>query len=81
MFAGQTVWTILGRLTGVDTTMWIEDLIIVLSRKPIFHSPLSTQVTVFTSIVSFTRTPDCSVSLQELFVVLTAGGVDGEHLI
>ena len=34
MFASQTVWTIIGGLAGFDTTMWVSDLVFVLSSKP-----------------------------------------------
>ena len=35
MFTGQTVWTIIGGLAGLDTTMWVSDLVFVLFSKPI----------------------------------------------
>ena len=34
MFTGQTVWTIIGGLAGLDTTMWVSDLVFVLFSKP-----------------------------------------------
>ena len=74
MFTGQTVWTIIGGLAGLDTTMWVSDLVIVLSSKPTIQ--IVTVDTVFPILV--TQTP---VRLEELFVELTAGGVDGEHLV
>ena len=37
MFASQTVWTIIGGLAGLDTTMWVSDLVTVLSSKPIIQ--------------------------------------------
>ena len=37
MFTSQTVWTIIGGLAGLDTTMWVSDLVFVLSSKPIIY--------------------------------------------
>ena len=37
MFTGQTVWTIIGGLAGLDTTMWVSDLVFVLFSKPIIQ--------------------------------------------
>ena len=54
MFTGQTVWTIIGGLAGLDTTMWVSDLVIVLPSKPIIQI-----VTVFPLFPIFvTRAPE-----------------------
>ena len=54
MFTGQTVWTIIGGLAGLDTTMWVSDLVIVLSSKPIIQT-----VTVVTlQSILVTRAPE-----------------------
>ena len=29
VFTGQTVWTIIGGLAGLDTSMWVSDLVSV----------------------------------------------------
>ena len=93
MLTSQTVLTIIGGLAGLDTTMWVKDFVIVLLSKPIiqivkcliptfiFIETIST-ITVDTFVpILVTGAPECFVSLQELFVELPAGGVDGEHLV
>ena len=54
MFASQTVWTIIGGLAGLDTTMWVSDLVFVLFSKPIIQN-----VTVPTCLsIIVTRAPE-----------------------
>ena len=50
MFASQTVWTIIGGLAGLDTTMWVSDLVFVLFSKPTIK--IVTVVTLFPIIVT-----------------------------
>ena len=50
MFTCQTVWTIIGGLAGLDTTMWVSDLVNVLFSKPIIK--IVTVVTLFPIIVT-----------------------------
>ena len=85
MFTCQTVWTIIGGLAGLDTTMWVCDLAVLL-RKPIIQIVIFTEVvftfTVVTSFpISVTRAPVCFVSFYKQFIELTAGRVYGEHLV
>ena len=76
MLAGNTVWSRSG--TASLTTMRITDLLIILFiGKPIIQ--IVTVVTLFPIIV--TRAPESSIGLEELLVVLPAGGVDGEDLV
>ena len=76
MFAGNTIWSSSG--TASFTTMRITDLLIFLfTGKPII------QIVTFRTCVPLivTQAPESSISLEELFVVLPAGGVDWEDLV
>ena len=76
MLAGNTVWSRSG--TASLTTMRISVLLIfLLTGKPFIQNV--TVFPLFPFIV--TRAPEVSIGLDELFVVLPAGGVDGEDLV
>ena len=76
MLAGNTVWSRSG--TASFTTMRITDLLIILfSSKPILQKV--TVISLFSIFV--TRAPESSIRLEELLVVLPAGGVGWEDLV
>ena len=71
MFAGQTVWTIIGGLAGLDTTMWVTDLVNVLSSKPIIKIVIFFVLCIFISIsVIFTIS---TITVVTLFSIIVTG--------
>ena len=61
--------------------MRITDLLnFLLLSKPIIQS--QSPITVFTCVpIIVTQVPECFGSFHKLKIVLSAGGVDGKHLI
>ena len=64
---------------GLLTTMGVSDLLIILLRKPIFKTIIA--ISTITSLTLSIGAPKFLVGPQELGIVDTTGGVDGEHLV